>query len=223
MKNIAKIFLPFLLMVFITSCGRQPASDSSHPVDSSLTNRQSQQPEMDQSLLIDSNTISRALVWSMRTDCDTTSPQFNTFQLIVMLAVRQQPEYCYYGLFPMNEKWETVFRMDKCDRMLYEIFGEDVRTAESVFKDAGMYVSDGTAAFSTDVGWGVQRYFPGDFMSSRFLTDQNQVECEFELFVPVKGAQDPQSVSDGYYKIIYDIITEDGHSFLRFNRMEKKR
>ena len=223
MKNIAKVFLPFLLMVFITSCGRQPASDSSQPHDSSLASRQSQQSEMDQSFLIDSNTISQALVWSMRTDCDINSPQFDTFQLIVRLAVRQQPEYCYYGLFPISENWETVFRMDKCDRILYEIFGEDARTAESIFENAGVDVSDGTATFSTDFGWGVQRYCPGDFMSSRFLPDQNQVECEFELFVPVKDAQDAQSVSDGYYKIIYDIVTEDGRSFLRFNCIEKKR
>ena len=223
MKNIVKLFLPFVFLVFMTACVRQPEPGSSQPLDGSSAGRQSQQAETDQSLLIDSNTISRALVWSMRTDCDITSPQFDTFQLIVRLAVRQQPEYCYYGLFPTNEKRETVFRMGKCDRMLYEIFGEDVRTAESVFKDAGVDVSDGTATFSTDFGWGVQRYCPGDFMSSRFLTDQNQVECEFELFVPVKDAQDPMSVSDGYYKIVYDIITENGHSFLRFNRMEKKR
>ena len=60
-----------------------------------------------------------------------------------------------------------------------------------------------------------------DGVESVFSSDGTQIFSEFELLAADEGAADPDMISAGMYRVIYDIVTEDGETFLRFSHFEK--
>lgn len=54
-----------------------------------------------------------------------------------------------------------------------------------------------------------------------FLRMVHRFFSEFELLAADEGAADPDMISTSMYRVIYDIVTEDGETFLRFSHFEK--
>ncbi|MBR4036549.1 MAG: hypothetical protein IKJ05_07460, partial [Oscillospiraceae bacterium] len=63
---------------------------------------------------------------------------------------------------------------------------------------------------------------PGEYIYSEFSDDNTQVVSHFELFGPDWDDGDIAHKSCGNYKIIFNILTEDKETFLRFDRFEKE-
>lgn len=180
----------------------------------------------DENLLIDANILSRYLSLCLDTKTTPETPKFNYAQFLRHCAVDNQKDFCYYSLFSrLNEKsGDYLIDYDTAKKMISQVFNDE-KWVDNWFKDAEISGESYSKEYNsiimpTEVG-SVWFYHAEDFIYSEFSADKAQIISHFELFAPDDSSGDPGHKSLGNYSIIYDIMKENGETFLRFNKFEK--
>lgn len=180
----------------------------------------------DETLLLDANILSGYLSLCLDTNTTPETPKFNYAQFLRHCAVDTQKDFCYYSLFSrVNEKsGDYLIDYGTAQKLIGQVFN-DGEWVENWFEDAetsgeSYSKEDNSIIMPTEVG-GVWFYYAGEDVYSEFSADNTQVISHLELFAPDASSGDPGHKSLGDYNIVFDICTENGETFLRFNRFEK--
>ncbi len=207
---------------------QQPVQTPSPAPAPTPTNKpeQTRTPERDESLLNAANFLTPVLVLSMDTLSAPANPDFSEATILFSIAYKESPEYYYKDIFPLVDDFNYQFKISEANKVIYQLLGDKEFNAMSYADHLpnGGYNSETDALeLSLEFGWvSLLPYHTGDFLYSEFSGDSSQIVSHFELFIPDETADDPDTVSDGNYSLIYDIVTENGETFLRFNRFEKE-
>ena len=175
--------------------------------------------------LICADIITEKITPAVRISSTPENPQFNYQFFICQLAYIDNPQFCYYNIFPMlQDKGVSQFKTTNMNKVIHQVFGDynwDALTDYGMPPNGGYNEKTESFEFSTDFGWGLQFYWANGDINSYFSADGKQVYSEFEMLAPDSSSGDPDHKSIGNYRLIYDIVTEDGETFLRFNRYQK--
>lgn len=206
-KVIGFLLCLFIIIVLLSGCGTE-----NDPVAVEVQ-------DYDR-LLLDANVITDMAVSCMYGEYIEEKPQFDYVQFLVKCAVSDQEDFCYYNLFPLNENYMYEMNLDKCSRIIYEVFGDEKWDAVNAFTldPYNPYHEDeNMVEFAADRGWGQQGYYAGDYKVSQFNDTKCQIITSFELFGPDSSSGDPDHKSLGMYEITYDVTTAGGgQAFIRF-------
>ncbi len=235
MKKIISLFLATIFMFSFTGCNQpgtndeilQPESNIQVTPDTVYTMPDDYPPV---NVMAEGNIIKSADILTDRLLCsiilsaEPEQPVFNYEMLLCLISGVQDEEFCYYGIFP-HIGYNTQFKTTNAEKIVYQLLNDgnwDARKDFGTPPNGGFNEATSSYEFSTDFGWGMQFYHAKDnIVTSRINDDSTQVVSTFELLVPDSSSGDPDHKSVGQYCCIYDIITENGETFLRFNRFEK--
>ena len=175
--------------------------------------------------LICADIISERITRAVNTSSTPENPQFNYRFFICRMTYIDDTEFCYYNIFPLlQDKGVSQFKVTNMNKVIRHVFGDydwDVLTDFGNPPNGEYNENTKSFEFSTDFGWGVQSYRVNGDINSYFSDDGKQIYSEFEMLAPDSSSGDPDHKSIGHYRLVYDIITEDGETFLRFNRYQK--
>ncbi len=188
--------------------------------------RPAQTPARDEKLLNAANFLTPVLVLSMDTLSAPANPDFVETAILFSIASKDSPEYYYKNIFPLVNDFNHQFKISDANKVIYQLLGDsrfDAMSYADHLPNGGYNSETDALELSLDFGWvSLPPYHTGDFLYSEFSADSSQIISHFELFIPDETADDPSTISDGNYRLIYDIVTENGETFLRFNRFEKE-
>lgn len=206
-KVIGFLLCLFIIIVLLTGCGTE-----SDPVAVSVQDYDK--------LLLDANVITDIAAHCLHGEDIVENPQFDYVQFLVRCAISEQEDFCYYNLFPLNDDYRYEMDLDKCSRIIYEVFGDDKWDAVNAFTldpYSPYHEDENMVEFAADRGWGQQGYYAGDYKVSRFDDTGCQITTSFELFGPDSSSGDPDHKSLGMYEMTYDVTTSGGgQAFIRF-------
>lgn len=178
----------------------------------------------DGNALLSANILTQIITPCVELSSTPLQPEFNYHMLLIQLSGREDENFCYYNIFPVVE-YNKQFKTTNMEKVMRQLMGDYEWRGLTDFGPPpnGSY-NEATQSyeFSTDFGWGVQFYYTKGYIWSEFANNNTQVISHFELCGPVKDSPDPDHESYGNYRLVYDIVTEDGETFLRFNRYEKE-
>ena len=124
----------------------------------------------------------------------------------------------------MPDRNNYQFKTTNMEKVIRQVLGDYQWNAEKDFgqpPNGGFSKERQSFEFSTDFGWGVM-FWSARNISSSFSSDGKQVYSDFDLRGPDPAiTTDPEYKEYGKYRAVYDIVTEDGETFLRFNKYEK--
>lgn len=225
MKKLICVLFAMLFMVAFVSCGERESvnSDISSASDTDYENVQhtATTAQPDDSLLLDANVMAEFISHSVILTSTLENPQFNYRYFVFKCNLdKSQPDFCYYSPVPVDSDGNLHIDIATSSEIIWQVFGADWNIAEHI--DQYTKKDDTTVYHPTEIGWGMQCYYPSDYVYSSFNNDKTQVVTTFEMFGPDNSSQDPDHKSYGRYKIIYDVIGADGQTFLRFNRFKKE-
>ncbi len=178
----------------------------------------------DGNALLSANILTQRITPCVKITSTPENPEFIYRMLMTQLSGQEDENFCYYNIFPMIENG-SQFKATNMEKVMRQLMGNyewDGETDFGIPPNGDWNKATQSYEFSTDFGWGVQFYYTGDYVYSEFANSNTQVISHFELFGPVKDSPDPDHESYGNYRLIYDIVSEDGETFLRFNRYEKE-
>lgn len=241
MKKILSVILSAVIALSMTACNVSTQSsenaDSGNDIQTESSENGSNSQEIssieiseditdisaDENLLLDANILSGYLALCLDTNTTPETPKFNYAQFLRHCAVDNQKDFCYYSLFSrVNEKsGDYIIDYGTAQKLIGQVFNNG-EWVENWFEDAetsdeSYSKEDNSIIMPTEVG-GVWFYYAGDFIYSEFSADNTQIISHFELFAPDDSSGDPGHKSLGNYNIVFDICTENGEQFLRFNR-----
>lgn len=212
MKRLISLLLTaVMLMAAFTACA--PQQDNSEVTDIVI----------DESLLLDGNVLSQNIVHALSNKSTPEEPQFSYLEFVVRCgAVCQQEDFCYYNYFPVdNQTGDAEIKIDLSRKMVKQVFDIEWDITQNLGGGYVVTITDDAVYFPTEISWGLLNYHTREYIYSEFAADNTQVVSHFELLAPDDSSGDLGNKSIGDYKIIYDIMTENGETFLRFNRFEK--
>lgn len=178
----------------------------------------------DENALLSANILTEIITPCVMTYSTPLQPEFNYMRLMTGLSFREDENFCYYNIFPIVG-YDTQFKISNMEKVMRQLMGDYDWNGLTDFgqpPNGGYNEATMCYEFSTDFGWGMQSYYTGDFIYSEFASGNTQVISHFELFGPVKDSPDPDHQSYGNYRLVYDIVSEGGETFLRFSRYEKE-
>lgn len=149
------------------------------------------------------------------------TPSFSKVMFICMLNHIENKNFCYYNIFPlMPDRNNYQFKTTNMEKVIRQVLGDYSWDAKrDFFKDADFNEKSQSYEFSTDFGWGLNYSYAKNITSS-FSPDGKQVYSQCEIKYHDEGS-DYGDEQLGKYRAVYDIVTEDGEIFLRFNRYQK--
>ncbi len=173
------------------------------------------------------NALTPMLVSSLnaRSESEFVNPDFSEFYIICFMAT-VNPDCAYKNIFP-EVGYNYQFKITDINKLIHQLLGD--KTFDAMYYadklPNGSYNPQTDALeFSTDFGWGgLDTAHTGNEITSRFSDVENQVVTRFELFCSTGNQNDPETASVGWYNLIYDVVTDEGETFLRVNRFEKER
>ena len=175
--------------------------------------------------LVSADILTAKLTTAIRTSSTPESPAFNYQLLICRLNYIEDTQFCYYNIFPLlTDKGVSQFKATNMNKVIHQIFGDYAWNATTDYgtpPNGGYNENTKSFEFSTDFGWGLMFYCVNGDINSQISADGKQVYSEFEMLAPDSSSGDPGHKSIGNYRLIYDVISENGETFLRFNRYEK--
>ncbi|MBR5252070.1 MAG: hypothetical protein IKV52_04540 [Oscillospiraceae bacterium] len=180
----------------------------------------------DPSLLLDANVLSKMLPPCLDTNTTPEDPQFSFTWFMLKCAVEKEKEFCYYNIFPNTGEpdYFDSFKYADVQKVFGQVFNAkafaDELFAPGRFEGWSHRIEGDTLYLATETG-SVWFYHAGDYIYSEFANNNRQVVSHIELFAPDASSGDPGHRSIGGYKIYYNVLTEDGETFLRFDRFEK--
>ena len=151
------------------------------------------------------------------------TPSFTKVMFICMLSYIEDKNFCYYNIFPlMPGRNNYQFKTTNMEKIIRQVLGDYQWDAEKDFgqpPNGGFSKERQSFEFSTDFGWGLN-YYSAKNITSSFSPDGKQVYSQCEIKYHDEGS-DHGDERLGKYRAVYDIVTEDGDTFLRFNKYEK--
>jgi len=189
-------------------------TDSSQPDE---TVRTETEPVIDDSLLLDANVMANYISRSIALYSTPEQPEFRQIFFVFMCSYyKDQPDFCYHSTEEINENGGLPVNIADSSEIIWQVFGQewDITAEITSYDDTYAYIP-------TEIGWGMQSYHPGEYVYSSFSNDKTQVVTKFEMFGPDNSKGDPDHKSYGDYNLVYDIVGENGKTFLRFKRFEK--
>lgn len=205
-KFVSLLLVAVMAVCMLSGCGQTPQS-SALP---------------DESLLLDANVLTDYLCHSLNNKKQPEDGEFYYLQFVFScFYYKDQPDFCYYDSTPVSSEEELVINLDTSRKIMHQVFNLDWDITENV-NGFSTRVKDNDLLFTLGFGWGLMGYYPGEYIYSEFSDDNTQVVSHFELFGPDWDGDDIAHKSCGNYKIIFDIVTEDTETFLRFDRFEKE-
>lgn len=169
------------------------------------------------------NILTEKLTNCISLDSLPEQPVFSKNMFLCIIHYIDNPDFCYYNIFPLlQSSFKTQFKTTNMEKVIQQVIGDYKWKAEKdFFTDSEFNEETQSYEFSTDFGWGVQ-FYQARNISSNFSADRKQVYSTFEMIGPDKSiTTDPAHKSYGNYRAVFDIITENDETFLRFNRYEK--
>lgn len=166
--------------------------------------------------------IAERLVNSMVTNSVPESPEFNKTFFLFAVADKeyQNDKFIYNNAFPYAENgFDTVFDFATCEKVIQQVYGDSRWKAEDSFSEN--FIQGDKAVQSTDIGWGVLYYGLNDDREIIVSEDGTQLTVRAEMVGPGDTSKDPEIISWGVYDVVFDIMTENGEQFLRFNKFNK--
>lgn len=175
--------------------------------------------------VISANILTEKITFSMSTSSTPEAPKFNKTMFLCMINYIDEIDFCYHNIFPlMPDTVNTQFKITNMEKVIRQVFGDYKWSALKDFGTPpnGDYNEERQSyEFSTDFGWGFL-FYGADNITSSFSADGRQVYSDFDMSGPDPSVTtDPAYKSYGRYRAVYDIITEDDETFLRFNGFEK--
>ena len=167
--------------------------------------------------------LTEKITFSMSTSSTPENPAFGKGMFICLLNNIDNKDFCYYNIFPlMPDRNSKQFKAINMEKVMRQVFGDyEWDAKKNFFKDTYFNEKSQSYEFCTDFGWGVLFYSAKNIISS-FSADGKQVYSDFDMDGPdFSIVDDPAHKSYGRYKAVYDIVTENGETFLRFNRYTK--
>ena len=209
-KVIAFILCTVMITATFTACGSQTVGNATDI-------------QVDESLLLDSNVLTDYLCRSLNNKSQPEDGQFNYLPFVFSCYFyKDQPEFCYYDETPVDPYTEQLtIDIAGCDKIIHQVFDDSWDITQNLAGYAAD-VTDTAVLFPTALDWGLMGYYAGDYIYSEFNDDKTRVVSHFELFGPDWDGDDIAHKSYGDYQIIFDIVTENNETFLRFNRFEKE-
>ena len=197
-----------LLMVLVSLCGCVPQAKESQAVD--------------ESLLLDANVMTQYIPGAVLMKSSLEEPEFGYLYFVFMCNFdKDQPDFCYYSPIPVDENEYLHIDIETSKKIVWQVFGDQWDILEN--KESHIKNDETTVYHPTAVGWGVWGYRAADgYIWSEFNSDKTQVHTHFELLGPDYDADDIATKSYGNYKIVYNIVSEDGQTFIRFDHFEKE-
>lgn len=182
--------------------------------------------DKEEKLLLNANIMSKYLAYCYNPNHQDKEPQFSYLQFLILCATAKEENFSYYNFFPYvyENRGDVYFKYDLVKKLMYQTFDDetwvDNEFKEMDFTGISHTKTDEGIIHATEFGW-LSACFAGDFIYSEYSADNTQIVSHFEFFVPDTSSGDPDSKSDGNYIIVYDVMEENGETFLRFNRFEK--
>ena len=167
--------------------------------------------------------LTEKITFSMSTSSTPENPVLDKRMFICLLNNIENKDFCYYNIFPlMPDRNTRQFKTTNMEKVICQVFGDYSWNAKkNFFKDTYFNEKSQSYEFCTDFGWGVLFYSAKNITSS-FSSDGKQVYSDFDMDGPdFSIIYDPAHKSYGRYRAVYDIVTESGETFLRFNRYQK--
>ena len=167
--------------------------------------------------------LTEKITFSMSTSSTPENPAFGKGMFICLLNNIDNKDFCYYNIFPlMPDRNARQFKTTNMEKVMRQVFGDyEWDAKKNFFKDTYFNEKSQSYEFCTDFGWGVLFYSAKNITSS-FSADGKQVYSDFDMDGPdFSIIDDPAYKSYGKYRAVYDIVTESGETFLRFNRYQK--
>lgn len=230
MKKLLSVLLILAICLSVFAGCSLPADSTSEDTDlqnsASDTDAGSDTIEADPGLLLDANVLSKILPLCLDTNSTPEDPQFSFTWFMLLCAVEKEEEFCYYNIFPNTGEPDYYKSFKYAD--VQKVFGQVFRAkafadelfAPGRFEGWAHRIEGDTLYLATETG-SVWFYRAGDYIYSEFTDGNRQVVSHIELFAPDASSGDPGHRSIGGYKIYYNVLTEDGETFLRFDRFEK--
>ncbi len=175
------------------------------------------------SALVSADILTEKITSCMVTGSKPEKPSFHKTMFICSINYIDDPRFCYYNIFPLlPDQSGSQFKTSNTERVVQQVFGDYSWSATKNFREESDYNPQTLSyEFSTDFGWGVM-FWSARNISSSFSADGKQVYSVFDLSGPDPAiTTDPEYKEYGKYRAVYDIVTEDGETFLRFNKYEK--
>ena len=143
------------------------------------------------------------------------NPQFNTAEIMVRLATEENRDYPYSPMKEyIDQSYNLVLPVWAVNLVKTQILGEEIDENDNID------VSEETLTIPTEIGWGMQSYY-AENVNCEFNGDKTQIITTFEMFAPDSSGGDPDEVSIGNYKAIFDVLNDYEMTYLRFNHYEK--
>ena len=225
MKKLICILVVVLFMMTFVSCGERESENSDNSTSSDINYENTRHTvtvaQPDDSLLLDANVMAEFIPRSVILTSTLENPRFNyRYFVFICNFEKNQPDFCYYSPVPVDSDGNLHIDIATSSEIIWQVFGADWNIAEHI--DQYTKKDDTTVYHPTEIGWGMQCYYPSGYVYSSFNSDKTQVVTTFEMFGPDDSSGDPDHKSYGRYKIIYDVMGADDQTFLRFNRFEKE-
>ena len=143
------------------------------------------------------------------------NPQFNMAELFVRLATQEDEDFPYNPMKDwIDRSYNLALPVWAANQIKTQIFGEELNENDD------FDISDETLAISTEIGWGMRSYYAEE-TDSNFNNDKTQIITTFEMFAPDHSSTEPDEISIGNYKVVFDVVNEYEMTYLRFNHFEK--
>jgi hypothetical protein len=141
--------------------------------------------------------------------------------VVTMFIYREEPDYPYNNIteIQINGGAFAHYKFEDVQRAVKEVFGVqdwfDTIIEDSYDKNLNEMI------FSIEKGMPGQNFTYQD-IEINSLPDTNYIEVKFELidFNPFEEDEEKSNINCGVYKIIFEVINENGKKFLRINSFE---
>ena len=211
-----------LSAALFAGCGGSPSSSGSTPSGSSEASSTGNtlSAEQLQTLAAGAEALAPHLVECMSTN-DTANGglgvEENTIRGFVLTLSRyvEEETHPYHGIVTRDSNYLYHFPKAKIARTVYEVFG--ITGWELEADDAFAYDAEKeehTSGLEFGIG-SLNPYYARDVYSV-LLEGNEKVEVYFNLLWPNEGGEYPAVEDAPRYRMVFNIITEDGEAFLRY-------